>query len=127
MVTQQDIHSLRSGCDPRNSICPVDGSVSSFTSPDFSIRYSCMDGKNLANISFTGTYFGAGFSFKGSYLREANFSYCYFASAVYFNDADLTDATFIGCGGLLSGHVHFNGAKLQRTKFEAGVKEKLTM
>ena len=124
VVTQQDIQSLRSKYGYGRY--QIDGSVDFFKA-GFSIRYSCMDGKNLANISFTGIYFGAGFSFKGSYLREANFSSCYFGDTVYFNDADLTDATFIRCGGLLSGKVHFNGAKLQRTKFEAGVKEKLTM
>ena len=104
----------------------VDGTASTFT-PSHTIGYSCMDRKNLANINFAGTDFSNGFSFKGSFLRCANFSSCYFGGTVYFNDADLTDATFIGCGGLLSGIVHFNGANLHGTKFEAGVKEKLTM
>ena len=130
VVAQQAIQSLRSQYQHLNfrgiDQFMVDGTASALI-PSYRIQYSCMDGKNLADISFTGTYFGAGFSFKGSYLREANFSSCYFCSTVYFNDADLTDATFIGCGGLLSGKVHFNGAKLQGTKFEAGVKEKLTM
>jgi hypothetical protein len=107
---------------------PVDGADPvRYTTPTCSIQFSCMDGKNLANLQFANLYFNKGFSFKGSYLRGANFSGCYFCSNVYFNDADLTDANFQGCGGLLSGHVHFNGAKLHGTKFEEGVREKLTL
>ena len=137
VVTQQDIQSLYrqypqyggglyGGGVTVTRRFMVDGTASTFT-PSHTIGYSCMDRKNLANINFAGTDFSNGFSFKGSFLRCANFSSCYFGGTVYFNDADLTDATFIGCGGLLSGIVHFNGANLHGTKFEAGVKEKLTM
>ena len=130
VVTQQDIQSLTSQYQryPQYGAQRLmsDGTGGT-VNPSHTIQNSCMDGKNLANINFVGTYFSDGVSFKGSYLRGANFPSCYFGGTVYFNDADLTDATFMGCGGLLSGKVHFNGAKLHGTKFEAGVKEKLTM
>ena len=114
VVTQATIDSLKlwyhhytGGYDvygSRTIVLQVDGRDASTTvTPKFTIRNSSMDKKNLANISFTGIYFSNGFSFKGSYLRGADFSRCCFGSAVYFNDADLTDANFEGCGGLLSG------------------------
>jgi hypothetical protein len=124
VVSQQDISSLYSF----TTTWPVDGdNPVRYTRQLYSIQFSCMDGKNLANLQFANLYFNKGFSFKGSYLRGANFSGCYFCSNVYFNDADLTDANFQGCGGLLSGHVHFNGARLHDTKFEEGVRGKLTL